>query len=86
LSLLFSVERVTKTVGDWSEFLSLWQPAGRPVIVGFTAGSFARSVENLSDANITKAGLNALASIYGAKVIDSKLSDFVGAPEVYVTK
>ena len=55
--------------GQWVEFLSLTELVDAPALYGFNAGSYARAVEAMSDAEALAAASEALRSTFGASFV-----------------
>ncbi|MGQ0805350.1 MAG: FAD-dependent oxidoreductase [Actinomycetota bacterium] len=51
--------------GEWADWLNIAFYTDEPVLMAFNAGSFARSVEQLSDDQVVAAALAVLRRIYG---------------------
>jgi len=54
--------------GEWVEWLNLARPTGEPVLLGFNAAEFGRTIESWSDAEIVASALATLRTIFGADV------------------
>lgn len=54
--------------GQWSEWISLAKPLGKPILVGFNAGDFGRQLEDLRDDQIVDSAMAALRQIYGGSI------------------
>ena len=61
---------IPKKKGEWVEFFNLHPITGKPILVGFNAGSYAKSLEDWADEKIVAAAMQTLRTIYGAKVPD----------------
>ena len=59
------IEWLAPRDGVWSQWVSLAQSTGAPVLLGFNAGSQARKVEALDDAATAAAAHDALKSMFG---------------------
>lgn len=57
---------VNPTSGEWNEWLNLEPVTGEPILIGFNAGSVARSVEAQSDEEVVASAMAALRTIYEA--------------------
>lgn len=51
--------------GEWAEWLNLDALLGVPVLLGFNAGAYARTLETQTDAQIVQAAMDTLRTIYG---------------------
>lgn len=60
--------RVTPRRNHWSSFLNFQHVFGEPVLLAFTAGTFAKDSEARSEEDVTEEVLEALRSCYGASV------------------
>jgi monoamine oxidase len=58
------IDRVPLRRGHWAEFLNLAHALGKPVLVGFNAGSAARSLEALDDDATAAAMVRALRRVF----------------------
>lgn len=54
--------------GQWSEWISLAKPLGKPILVGFNAADFGRQVEEMKDDQIIASAMAALQKIYGSSI------------------
>ena len=61
---------IPKKKGEWVEFFNLHPITGKPILVGFNAGSYAKALEDWADEKIVAAAMQTLRTIYGAKVPD----------------
>lgn len=53
---------------DFSEFVNLYKYNSAPILVGLTGGSFARSLESLSEKEIAEKTMKLLTRIYGKNI------------------
>lgn len=53
---------------QWAEWVSLARPTGQPVLLGFSAATFARRMEKLDDAEIVDSAMATLRRIYGSAI------------------
>lgn len=51
--------------GEWAEWLSLTRVTGKPVLLGFNAADYGRSLEKLSDSEIVARAMQTLRAMYG---------------------
>ena len=51
--------------GEWAEWLNVNALLGAPVLIGFNAGAYARTLETQSDAQIVAAAMHTLRRMYG---------------------
>jgi monoamine oxidase len=56
--------------GRWAEWLSLYHYTGKPILLGFNAGSYARTIEAWTDAAIVADAMDVLRTIYGPGIPD----------------
>ena len=56
--------------GEWAEWLNIAHYTGEPILLGFNAGSFARTVENWTDEQIVESAMSVLRDIYGSNIPD----------------
>lgn len=56
--------------GEWTTWLNVERSSGQPILMGFNAGDFGRSLENWSDQQIVDAGMARLRSLFGAQIPD----------------
>ena len=54
--------------GVWAEFLNLYKFTGEPVLLGFNAADYARSLEPLTDEQIIADGMRVLRTLYGVSI------------------
>lgn len=54
--------------GQWSEWISLSNPTGRPILVGFNAGDFGRQIEDYTDNEIVTGAMTTLRKIFGSTI------------------
>ncbi len=54
--------------GQWSEWISLAKPLGKPILVGFNAADFGRQLEEMKDDQIVSSAMAALQKIYGSSI------------------
>jgi monoamine oxidase len=58
------IGRIPPSPGEWDEWLNLQRSLGQPVLLGFNAATFARSLEQRDDAAIVAGALAALRTCY----------------------
>lgn len=51
--------------GQWAQWINLDRPTGRPVLLGFNAAAFGRTIEGWTDAQIVEGAMSTLRVIYG---------------------
>ena len=56
--------------GEWAEWLNIAHYTDEPILLGFNAGSFARTVENWTDEQIVESAMSVLRDIYGSNIPD----------------
>lgn len=54
--------------GQWSEWLSLYRPTQKPILLGFTAATFGRTIEKWSDEKIVNSAMTTLHTIFGRQI------------------
>ena len=54
--------------GQWSEWMSLSKPTGRPILVGFNAGDFGRQIEGYTDSEVVASAMTTLRKIFGSTI------------------
>lgn len=63
--------------GEWSEFLNISYYNQKPILLGFNAGEYGLKIEQLTDRQITQAGMQILRNIYGNQIpnpLDTKIT------------
>ncbi len=56
--------------GEWAEWLNLDALLNAPILLGFNAGEYARTLETQSDVQIVAAAMRTLRNIYGESIPD----------------
>lgn len=56
---------VAQEKGRWAEFVNIFQYTGEPVLLGFNAGEYGRSLEKLSDEGVVAEAMSVLRTIFG---------------------
>lgn len=51
--------------GQWAQWINIARPTGRPVLLGFNAADFGRTIEAWTDAQIVEGAMATLRRIYG---------------------
>ncbi|MEU9047625.1 MULTISPECIES: NAD(P)/FAD-dependent oxidoreductase [unclassified Kitasatospora] len=51
--------------GQWAQWINVARPTGQPVLLGFNAADFARTIENWSDNQIVDSAMATLKTIFG---------------------
>lgn len=64
------IGRVSDTHGVFTMFLSLYRCTGAPILVGITAGRFAKFIEQKSDVEVAQMALSALSGMFGAQKME----------------
>ncbi|WP_141578708.1 NAD(P)/FAD-dependent oxidoreductase [Actinomadura sp. WMMA1423] len=54
--------------GQWEQWINIARPTGRPVLLGFNAATFGRTIEGWSDAQIVDSAMHTLRTIFGASI------------------
>jgi monoamine oxidase len=52
-------------VGQWAQWVSFARPTGRPILLGFNAAAFGRSIESWTDQEIVGDAMDTLRTLYG---------------------
>lgn len=69
--------------GEWAEWLSLTRVTGKPVLLGFNAADYGRSLEKLSDSEIVARAMQTLRAIYGNAIpapVDWQITRWMSDP------
>jgi monoamine oxidase len=53
---------------SWTQFFNLFKYFGKPMLVGFSAGTYGRALERLSDQTIVAEAMHVLRTIYGVSI------------------
>jgi monoamine oxidase len=56
---------IPQEYGQWASWLNIAKYNGKPVLLGFNAGQYARQLEQKTDAEVIKLALTALRTIFG---------------------
>ena len=56
--------------GQWAQWINIARPTGWPVLLGFNAADFGRSIEDWTDTQIVEAAMSTLRVIYGRRCPD----------------
>ena len=56
--------------GQWAQWVNVARPTGRPVLLGFNAADFGRSIEAWTDTQIVDAAMSTLRVVYGRRCPD----------------
>ncbi|MFD8705471.1 flavin monoamine oxidase family protein [Kitasatospora sp. NPDC059648] len=54
--------------GQWAQWINIARPTGQPVLLGFNAADFGRTIEGWSDAQIVDSAMSTLKTIYGGNI------------------
>ncbi|MEU6971473.1 FAD-dependent oxidoreductase [Kitasatospora aureofaciens] len=54
--------------GQWTQWINVTRPTGKPVLLGFNAADFGRTVEGWSDARIVDSAMATLRTMYGSGI------------------
>ncbi|WP_344657944.1 flavin monoamine oxidase family protein [Catenulispora subtropica] len=54
--------------GQWAQWVNVARPTGQPVLLGFNAADFGRTIESWSDARIVDSAMATLKTIYGGDI------------------
>ncbi len=69
--------------GEWAEWLSLARVTGKPVLLGFNAADYGRSLAKLSDSEIVARAMQTLRAIYGNAIpapVDWQITRWMSDP------
>lgn len=56
--------------GQWAQWINVARPTGRPVLLGFNAADFGRSIEAWTDTQIIEGAMSTLRRMYGRECPD----------------
>ena len=56
---------VSQRKGEWCEWLNIYFYTKQPILLGFNAGTYGLAIEKLSDAEVIKAAMATLRTMYG---------------------
>ncbi|MFJ9610789.1 flavin monoamine oxidase family protein [Kitasatospora sp. NPDC101176] len=71
------------TYGQWAQWVNVTRTNGQPVLLGFNAGDFGRSIESWSDARIVDSAMGTLKTIFGGAIpapIDYQITRWASDP------
>ncbi|MES9536700.1 FAD-dependent oxidoreductase [Actinomadura sp. NPDC000600] len=54
--------------GQWEQWINITRATGQPVLLGFNAAAFGRTIEGWSDAQIVDSAMRTLRTIFGAGI------------------
>ncbi|MET9887417.1 NAD(P)/FAD-dependent oxidoreductase [Streptomyces sp. NPDC006430] len=54
--------------GQWAQWINVARPTGKPVLLGFNAADFGRTIESWSDRQIVDSAMSTLKTIYGSGI------------------
>ncbi len=77
------LEYISYVPGAWTQWVSLWQVAKQPVLLGFNAADWGQAIESLSDEEIVASAMGTLKTIYGEQIpepIDFQLTRWATDP------
>jgi monoamine oxidase len=69
--------------GQWAQWINVARPTGQPVLLGFNAADFGRTIEGWTDAQIVDSAMNTLRTIYGSDIpapIDHQITRWATDP------
>ncbi|MFI1154665.1 flavin monoamine oxidase family protein [Streptomyces sp. NPDC020817] len=69
--------------GQWAQWINVTRTNGQPVLLGFNAGGFGRSVEGWSDGQIVDSAVSTLRTVFGAAVpapVDYQITRWASDP------
>lgn len=64
------LEYVSANHGEWTEWVSFKQAANLPVLLGFNAADYGKTIETKSDQQIVASAMHTLKTIFGAAIPD----------------
>lgn len=59
---------IPRAEGQWAQWINVERISGAPVLLGFNAADFGRSIEEWTDARIVESAMSTLRTIYGSGV------------------
>lgn len=59
---------IPRAEGQWAQWINVERISGAPVLLGFNAADFGRSIEEWTDARIVESAMATLRTIYGSSV------------------
>ncbi len=63
---------IAETKGKWPEFLDMHHYTKQPILLGFSAGTYATQLERRSDTEIIRSAMGVLRTIYGSRIPNPK--------------
>ncbi|MFG2118830.1 flavin monoamine oxidase family protein [Streptomyces sp. NPDC048710] len=54
--------------GQWEQWINITRPTGQPVLLGFNAADFGRTIEGWSDTRIVDSAMGTLKTIFGSDI------------------
>lgn len=63
---------ISETKGKWTEFLDVHHYTQKPILLGFSAGTYATQLERRSNAEIVQSVMGVLRTIYGSRIPNPK--------------
>ncbi|MEV0415850.1 NAD(P)/FAD-dependent oxidoreductase [Streptomyces sp. NPDC050448] len=54
--------------GQWAQWINVARPTGQPVLLGFNAADFGRTIESWSDTRIVDSAMSTLKTLYGSDI------------------
>jgi monoamine oxidase len=54
--------------GQWAEWVSFVRPTGQPILLGFNAAAFGRTIESWTDQEIVNDAMDVLKTMYGVNI------------------
>lgn len=64
------LEYIPATHGAWTQWVSFWRAARKPVLLGFNAADQGRAIEALSDEHIVDSAMQTLRAMFGPRIPD----------------
>ena len=61
---------VPRAEGQWAQWINAERISGAPVLLGFNAADFGRSIEQWTDARIVESAMSTLRTMYGGRIPD----------------
>ncbi|NJP99094.1 FAD-dependent oxidoreductase [Streptomyces sp. PLAI1-29] len=69
--------------GQWEQWINITRPTGKPVLLGFNAADFGRTIEGWSDARIVDSAMGTLKTIFGSDIpapVDHQITRWASDP------
>lgn len=69
--------------GRWEQWINITRPTGKPVLLGFNAADFGRTIEGWSDTQIVDSAMGTLKTIFGSDIpapVDYQITRWASDP------